>query len=216
MSYVLILSFLYKRFQQDARIRVFADDTLVDEIELQQDIVCQVIRGGTSSRSNKLQSEDKCNIAIFPNRLFTFHINEKYLTKSIKLEIHNPHSNYTNGFMSNYSYIDFRHISLIPVFFLERKNWKLLEKLSHKYPVSIYKDKNQLLNEPKFEDAKVSGNITGWTDDLFYHPRGGSFEIEIPLTKKHGLLHLRKLSPGIANVNWRFADLLNSFGQLNN
>ena len=53
MKYVLGLLFQYKRYKKNARIRIFSNDVLVDEITLDQDIGYSVSRIGKVLASEK-------------------------------------------------------------------------------------------------------------------------------------------------------------------
>jgi len=63
MKYVLGLLFEYKRYKKNARIRIFSDDVLVDEITLDQDIGYSVSRIGKVLASEKAMYDDSLQIS---------------------------------------------------------------------------------------------------------------------------------------------------------
>ena len=63
MKYVLGLLFQYKRYKKNARIRIFSDDVLVDEITLDQDIGYSVSRIGKVLASEKAMYDDSLQIS---------------------------------------------------------------------------------------------------------------------------------------------------------
>ncbi len=82
-----------------------------------------VARGHTFGKSHGAWSMDTKEIQI-PNKMFIYTLDETVLQNSIKIEITNNNSNYTNGFMTKWSSIAFYDIFLIPTHYLDFKNYK--------------------------------------------------------------------------------------------
>ena len=130
MRYVFGLCFTYHRYHHDARVRIFADEHLVDEFQLSEDIKLKVKAYVNRPFSSFNQHPSNYSRIFFvPEKLFSFTIDEKYLTKNIRVSVKNDSNNYTNGFMSEWSWINFKFIFLIPECLLELENWQRLERV---------------------------------------------------------------------------------------
>ena len=209
MSYVLLLSFEYYRYRHDAIIRIFADDRLINEFSLDKDIKLKTVnvKGFPLSRARS----NLTPVVILPTKLFLLHINEEYLDDRIRIEVENNASNYTNGFMTDYSYVDFHQILLFPSCLLEKHNWNSLDRFDTlKTP-----NGDRFPRLPDFKDAIVKSMTKSWSEDLFFHKRGGSFTLDIPIYKKHKIRHLGKLLPGKVWANIDLARMLWVFDTLN-
>ena len=223
MSYMLGLSFKYHRYRQDAVVKIYADDRLVDELRLSENInyktiVYKVDDCPFDTKSlynhNPYDSEDYNAVLIMPEKLFLFEIEEKFLTRSIRIEVDNSNSNYTNGFMTDYSYIEFYDYFLLPSCFLEGKsNWMKIKRFdSWQYPFPS----NNFF--PFINDKAVTVKFpveANQCDDLYF-PIGGSFTIELSLHKKYKLINIGK--PGIGKkkgIVWDTARILWAFDAIN-
>ena len=219
MSYVLGMSFEYHRYHRPAVMRVFADNHLVHEIKLEKDINLKLLNWQklpfplTSTNGPTNWSR----VQIFPEKLYLFDINEKFLKKSIRIKVINDNNNHTNGFMTENSTITFHYMFLIPSALLQFENWKKMI-LSRRDPFES-DDSNKKTFIPKiFErfDFIVKDSNNQWSGGLYKHPRGGSFKLELPLEKKYGFIHVGKLERAkIVHVNPVPAKILASFNALN-
>ena len=219
MSYVLGISFEYHRYHRPALMRVFADGNLVHEINLEKDIKLKCLNWQTLPfpLSNPNEPTNWSRVKIMPKKLFLFNINEKFLKESIRIKVVNDYNNHTNGFMTEYSTIKFHDIFLIPSSLLEFKNWKKMI-LSRRDPFQTDNDSNQTFFPKMFKDFdfNVKNSSNDWSGPLFYHKRGGSFKVELPLVKKYGFVHVGKLKKAKKiEVNSEPAKILWSFGALN-
>ena len=208
MQYVIAMLFEYFRYKRDATVRIYADDHLVDEIYLNDDIKLRVTDEGNSTQDNTPGPYNHCAVRIFPEKLFIFQIDEKFLRSHIVIEVFNDNNNNTNGFMTKWSWLRFNFVYLIPCFFMEAKNWKMLNRFrsddrgnrwpSNVDPTGLVYTKNKP-DEPYF----------------FFNKRGGNFAVKIPLSKKHKIIHLGKPAPGRLFLNTMPARILDAFGTLN-
>ena len=124
MSYVLGMSFEYHRYHRDAIIKVYADDQLVDEFSLTKDIKLKTVDiSRLPPASDKIGPQNFTRIEIFPEKLFLFEISEQFLHDRIRIEVENSYNNHTNGFMTEYAYIKFRHLFVVPKCLLQYKTW---------------------------------------------------------------------------------------------
>ena len=152
MRYVLGLSFFFKYYRNPANVRVYSDNTLIDDICLDKDIKLsnfdtnkrnfnepvETVGLTTDVKGNLVEEfygkdnyitkennlgEDLVNPDKFPEKLFLYTLDGKQLGKNISLEIHNDNTNYTNGFMTKYSYFVFYSCFLMPQSLLHKKYW---------------------------------------------------------------------------------------------
>ena len=111
MQYVLGLGILCKKYKKNPNIRVFADNTFIDEFEI------------THSDETKKFTDISKNCKMTKNwsakHFHILHIDEKHLNSKISIHVQNDDSNYTNSFMSKSTVIAFDSIFLIPKHFLD-------------------------------------------------------------------------------------------------
>ena len=148
MKYVLGFLFEYKYYKNPANIKIFSNNQLIDEIDLTEDINMknitptlkeilthkQMRKLVPSITNNKLPSGidprdivslRDTGILQIPKKVFVYTLDETILQNSIKIEITNNNTNYSNGFMTNCSSFIFHNIFLIPTYYLNIKNKKL-------------------------------------------------------------------------------------------
>jgi len=231
MSYVFGLSFEYSRYKRDAVMRIFADDHLVSEIDLTEDIKLKEVNLYDMPRDRPLKNV-KNSFPHMPDKLFLFEISEQYLHSNLRIEIHNNNNNHTNGFMTKYSYVIFQEIFIIPDYMLEQKNWRILERLQDGYG----DDTHNLLFSPPLRPGTFStfaGGISvnplrtktnkhedtalGQSTQPFIKHKvmGGSFVIDIPLQRKHKIVHLGSGIVGRMVPNMSIENRLWAFKQQN-
>lgn len=225
MSYVLGISFEYNRYHRDAIFRVYADEKLIDEIQL-----CDNIGLKTFNLDNlpypiadKKSNTNQSSIVILPEKFFLFEINEKSLQDNIKIEIENNNNNHTNGFMTKFSFVRFHEIFLMHSSLLDYNNWSKMI-LSRREPFYDGTDLQKNNYYPKaFHDDSFDNNVivekstNEWSGPIRGTPRGGSFRIRFPLYKKHKVIHLGQFLPGKQLViNHDPAKILWLFNALNN
>ena len=209
MSYTLGLLFEYHRYHHDAIVRVYADDRLVDELSLTSDINIK-----TSNLAGMLNSfigpSNKMRVIFTPEKLFLFEIDERHLHDCIRIEVQNDNNNHTNGFMTDFSYVKFHNILLLPSCLLEYKNWqRLLERFG-----DWVQTNSQIPHRPSGSEIILKPDTRQNTDKLRGNILGGSFTMEIPLSRKHGITHLGRLAPGRLGLTDDHL-VLWAFGQLN-
>jgi len=205
--YVLGLLFDYHRYKRDAVIRVYADDRLVDELNLSDGIKLKTVLFGIAPVDRRaIGPRDHPSIKIVPEKLFLFEIDEKYLCNSIRIEVKNNDNNYNNGFMTKFSYVRFHKIFLIPDWLLQPDMWDRLERFRgynlcnfSQQLDGTWKKRYELfprkLQSDEFTFTSESAESEPWTE-FFYFKQGGSYTVDIPLTRKHGLVLLGRPFPG--------------------
>ena len=221
MFHVLMLLFEYKRYKKDALIRIYADDHLVDEITLEKEIKLKAVKypeeGIYRDRmgippNQEYPQNGYTPVLILPEKLFLFKISQQHLNRNIRIEVVNHNNNYTNGFLTNYSYIKFHKIDLFPACLLESKNWSMLDRFF------IYQDMINLWPVTHFPvEANSKPNTSSWCKDFdFYkYTKGGSFSVEFSLCKKHKITHLGPVPVGKLWLSTLHARILCTFKALN-
>jgi len=213
MSHVLALLLEYKRYNQDAVIKIYADDHLVDEMPLTADIISKPIKypllpffkGPIGPNLNYQR------LLIIPEKLFLFEISEHYLKKSLRIQVINDNNNYTNGFISYYSWIKIHYMCLLPTCLLDVKNLSKLDK--------FFTHTNQEKSWPPYAYPKAKKNHSSkyndFVNDFYCYKKGGSFDVEFVLSKKHKTVHLGDPPIGRSWINAKIFRILYAFKALN-
>jgi hypothetical protein len=202
-------------------MRIFADDKLVDEVELQKSTELKAVDfGKRSDRLKNYKFRDLCtethnmdtitHVQFFPKTLTTYELDRESLKSSIKIQCHNSDTNYTNGFMTKYSYVIFHSIFLVPKTLFNKSNFlPLLQKFGND---------GEVWPELNARDSIVSAdfgqgfNHRKTVNPLYKVRIGGDCEIEIPIIEKHGVLWLRKRQVfGKVGVSEKIFDLIDAF-----
>jgi hypothetical protein len=210
MNHVLGLCFEYHRYHRDAVVRVYADDRLVDESLLTDDIKLKTADlSEMPSYSARYGPYNWTRVEILPEKLFLYEIDGRHLGQRIRIEVVNDQNNHTNGFMTDFAYIKFYRIFLMPSCFLQYDSWERLDDFCPK------NDDNRFPHLPRLDDIEVISSSSAWSTDFIGCIKGGSFTIDIPLYKKHKISHLGKVSPGKLAVDWSTLRMLWRFNSLN-
>ena len=124
MQYVLGLGILCKKYKKNPNIRVFADDTFIDEFE--------ITHGDETKKFTDISKNCKMTKNWSAKHFHILHIDEKHLNSKISIRVQNDDSNYTNSFMSKSTVIAFDSIFLIPKHFLDN-NCKVYGEIYDKW-----------------------------------------------------------------------------------
>ena len=219
MSHVLCLLFEYYRYQKDTIMRIYADDLLVDEILLKENILLKAKKFSAKPPFNDGKGSGWPEV---PEKLFVFEIDQKHLTRSIRIQVLNDNNNHTNGFMTKFSYVTFHGLFLVPQCLLYQKNWRRLGRfVNHKWDNT---DSSEITDKefnffpwrgPRYEDVKVISSSNTWDKGFLWGKRGGSFDVLIPLFRKHGQIHIAKPKPGRMDLQPLPFKVLSLFNKLN-
>ena len=216
MSYILCLFFKYHRYKRDAVMRVFADDHLIDEISFCNDIKIKC-HNHVDYPGQSIGPKNTSEVLFLPEKIFLFEIDEYYLNDRIRIEVKNDNNNYTNGFMTEFSYLKFYEIFLFPKCLLEYKNWKsLYERFGGQVDVNGPEGQPWSMS-PTRHDIVIRSNIMKKQIHWLEHVLGGSFSLDVPLSRKYGIVHPNRLPPKkmyldrysrVKKILWGF-DLIN-------
>jgi len=141
MKYVLLLALEYKKYKNNFTIRIFSDQTLIDELIIDEEIpLKKVDRSRTSiiyRKRDDLQfyyktpyfPKDNKKMFRHPKKIFLYEINETVLGKEIKLETNDRNSNFTNGFISKSNQFRIANIFLFPKDIFKENYFKKICKI---------------------------------------------------------------------------------------
>ena len=212
MHYIFGLSFEYHRYRRDAVLKVYADDHLVDEVNLSESINlrtvnlhgCPQVYQGPNNYSR---------VRIIPEKLLLFEIKEQYLHSDIRIDVQNDNNNYTNGFMTNSSHIKFHRMFLVPSCLLQDSDW--MKKLRRFHSPVDCADHSFFPNGPSPEE--IVTKFDPKSKDILWRNSniGGNFTLKIRLSRKHHLVHLGRPKPGRMSTAWPIIWDLWAFDQLN-
>lgn len=205
-------------------------DTLDDREKKRFELKVHLDYAGQDKKSHQEGREkpnplEVCHIYRHPQRLFLFEINEDFLKDNIRIECLNDNNNYSNGFMTKFSYIDFKAIFLLPINLLQSKNalntfrrlWKngllgcdteqALEEFGYFYEQNVW----------PIAMSEIATSGKGKIRNIYHGVIGGSFEINIPLIKKHKIILCGKKNRAYGRIlfNPEIIDIIMNFNLLN-
>lgn len=238
MKYILFLAFEYEHYKKPAVIELFADDLLIDSIELGESIgrkdgelVNPYNRAdapkklpsrsgwgiGTQEYNDLMHGKwkhwaDKWSVC---EKVFTFEIDDSVLKNKLTLNVINNSNNYTNGFMTKFSWLRFDCVALLPKKYFE--DIDLVDKelpdvlgINHgrlsPYDHHMVQDWNWpcLRNQTKY-DAEKDDWVTDGKEDFVGNTltMGDSFRYDFELTEWNDIKVIRP-----KNVSDRFLNEL--------
>lgn len=146
MQYMLGVGFVIKKYKKNPTVRIFADDVFIDEFEIDRydslnhplvvdklkycfggqepDPPCPSLAGMEEKNDHTTFRKVPLSFNSYPKYWKTYVLDDSVLKdkKQIKLMIENNDTNHTNGFMTNSTLIDLRHIFLLPTSLLKHFN----------------------------------------------------------------------------------------------
>ena len=167
MQYVLGVGFIAEKYRKNPKVRIFLDDLLVDEYEVENHksldrfletdrlnykfVNQEAVPPWTIVKKIKEQGETatwsrKASETTWPRHFKLYTIDDNVLQgkQHIRLEIENNDSNYTNGFMTRSTLLDLRHIFLLPKNFLKYFRQSLILELFWENTIEYKKIKKNL------------------------------------------------------------------------
>jgi len=184
MKYVLGLSYTYKKFKKNSIIRLYNEDILLDDITLDRD--CNTI---TKTRSEADKGKLSRQPAEIPERLHIIELEGSGIGDYIDLFYENHDNNYTNGFMTKFSYIKLHDIFLLPKCCLDKKiSLRLFmnDNLSDEYNLNSDKPLWPTAYDAMTVDSKNT-HLTNLHMKIYHHKIGGTMHVRLPVIKKHGI-----------------------------
>jgi hypothetical protein len=162
-------------------------DRTLSEVDVEQGFT-----DDSSSAWWKPGSRQKVNKYSFPRTLFLFEIEDHDLEGEITIECINNDNNYTNGFMTKWSYIEFYNIFLLPKKALTNNfKEKILPRLYKNGMTrdisSVYQKQNCWPSARKVIEYVGNTDIDKLSYSIYGIKLGGQFQLKIPVIKKHNI-----------------------------
>tara|TARA_X000000950_G_scaffold286077_1_gene393885 strand:+ start:2225 stop:2962 length:738 start_codon:yes stop_codon:yes gene_type:complete len=212
MKYILGISLTFEHFKGETKIKIFCDNTLIDDIILDKTIKTEPAFSyypDINQTSEFVSIQSKMPVDL-PEKIFLYEIDDAILGDKLSFEIEDENSNYTNGFMTRSNLLMFHQVFIMPKILLEKNNFNKLGKLFRnrfkKYDaIADAMDAKGIVGE----NAELNATAIDWpfynkfykTDSQDLHINtwfGGTTEIYMKIRKKFGIKHLW---PGRAHSN---------------
>ena len=197
MKYILVLSFLFKKYKKPLNLRIFSDSTLIDDLYLCDKIsLKEVDRRKTSIKYRKFDELDFYYVSKqppqrkskvhYPEKILVYEINDSILGEEIRIEVDDHDTNYTNGFMTESNLFTIQNIFLFPKESFLSKNIKKIFKLWSK-------NKGALLENEQFPSEHYRKRLIMWPGESAVinngiaerlHWYGGKKDLVVPVIKK--------------------------------
>ena len=207
MQYVLGFALEYKKYKKSANIRIFANDHLIDDIHLTDDIITKSIQTkeirigpawvlyektkkseeidynkfefGQQVNAPGEQFPDKVEV---PKKLFCYLVDESVLRNEIRIEVVNSDSNNSNGFMTKWAWIKFYNVFLIPKDYL---NFEKLNEITKKSKDYLQEHPEHptfgfRLHWPTPKQSVEGKELVPWNNWQTLE-KGGSFKLQFPI-----------------------------------
>lgn len=129
MKYVLGVGFGYQHYKEPANIKIFSDDIMIDDYDLNVDIEVKAQEPSKFLQDNFKGFEK--DVLYMPSRCKLYTIDEKIIGKNFTFQIHCNSNNYSNGFMTKTSLVCPSFIFLVPSKILQfnyewyKKAWQI-------------------------------------------------------------------------------------------
>ena len=191
MKYVLGLLFEYKYYKNPANIKIFSNNQLIDEIDLTEDINLKNIQIADDNislynwckkwKGLPVEGTDFTSELQIPDKSFIYTLDETIVKNSIRIEVTNNNTNYSNGFMTRWSSFTFHAIFLIPTYYLNFENYRAFAEKNRQIKTNIHDslrwpDEHRIVKNGKLEYGKLE-YLSNWKQCV----KGGSFSINLPI-----------------------------------
>ena len=122
MKYILVLGIIFEKYKNPAKIKITTDQSLIDEFYLDQDKnpTFDFLDKITHHKEKMYKKHNQARLdkqfinQEWPTYFRVYQLQRLPLGDRIKIEVENPNSDYTNGFMRNSSLIKFPVIAFFP------------------------------------------------------------------------------------------------------
>lgn len=230
MKYVFYFCLYYFKFKKNAKLKIWLDDNLIDEITLQDNILPKVYDlkyTGKYRENSEIKTYTWIGQHCVPEKIFWYEIDESQFRQDSKFtfEIENDDNNYTNGFMTKWGKITFDQIVLVPkqmmtVDFINRANSKISRDYmrSNKKGLGTHAHNiigTHLRSWPNAELTQQSELFDGGCVKIHRKNKnenkllickehiGGSFSFDLPVFKKFKIYYIKNNKPrvGLSDIN---------------
>jgi len=204
MKYLLAVGFFCNVYRKEPRARIFVGDQLIDEFNIQHQPENKDLPNPHKKTTHPLQPvsintyKEYIKKSLPPLRFYELEIDDQLKQNNIRIDIDNNDNNYTNGFMSRSTLLQFRIIALLPAdknihsWFYKRMFDRMF---TYRYPWYWKKrindffgtDYHVLHNNIKWiysDNEEINGDITTIKNCNI----GGSGSLYCNIIKKYGIL----------------------------
>ena len=208
MKYIFGLLFEYEYYKNPANIKIFFNDHLIDDIDLTENINIRNIPFDPSwlpidASIRRSKTWDFLKFLEIPEKVFVYTLDETIIQNSIRIEVTNNNSNYTNGFMTKWSSFEFHGIFLMPACYLNYKAYDEInvEQTNAKANIPDYPTAPEAMYSLQWPgESRVVRDgefITDGTDKENWtrHTKGGSFSMEFPIIEYIHKKGLKMIGP---------------------
>lgn len=195
MKYLLVVGFACEVYKKEPRARLFFNEKLIDEFYIAHQIEKKFInrlenlKHPLEPRFGKIIDEYILN-TLPPLRFYSIDVDDRLKKVSISIDIDNDDSNYTNGFETHSTKLQFTVLSLLPV---DRKiyEWFFIKARNKKYTTEKYawyqkKKYNHFFSLRR--DLTWLGRNGQKFDKVVGYTIGGSGYFNCEVIKKYGIL----------------------------
>lgn len=200
MKYVLVVGIDCKVYRRQPRARLFFNEQLIDEFYIphhdgKKNLInpCNNLKHLLEPYSEKIEMEYLQN-KLPPLQFYEFDVDDKLQRALIRIDVDNDDSNYSNGFITKSTQLQFKVLSLLPA---DRKIYEWFGSISRnqrcaeKYAwhrKKLYNIFFSLIDNLTWigNNGQKFINLTHFYNDIY--PIGGSGSLQCELIKKYGIL----------------------------
>jgi len=233
MKYVLIIGLNVQHYKNNLTLQIYADNHLIDQTLLCSNISNKKLKSTKTDVWKKkfdfmFQSWRQSEPIVereFPEKIFYYEINDKFLGKEISIELADSNSNYTNSFMSKSNMIFFHNIFLFPKCLLSDAPFKKFTRIYKKLyltPEGLPPTDDETRNPFNSSLSWPGGDLVlDGENQVRFHWHGGFKKIRVPLIKKFNMYmispnkNLYNTKKYIYSVNFWFLHYLHTYNILN-
>ncbi len=217
VKYILVFSFVYKHYTKSFDIKLYSDDTMLDDISLTDHISYRTVKTQSTKYKSMKQfnwwyskiNDEPCKL---PEKIFVYEVDESVLGNQLKIKINDYGSNSTNGFMTKSNMFMIDKIFLFPKFVLESRDtlhkladmlWRNPRFIQHTEVGAdpVDRDNDNAVEWPGTDAVLENGNLSSAT----WH--GGVKQLDIPLIKKFNTYFLHPCQKNMRDgrpIKWHF------------
>ena len=218
VKYILVFSFIYKHYTKSFDIKLYSDNTMLDDISLTDDINYRTVDNTQSKKYKGIKqfnwwySKLRDKAQELPEKIFVYEVDESVLGNKIKIKIADDGSNSTNGFMTKSNMFMIDKLFLFPKFLFESHGklrklgdmlWRNPKFIQHTEAGAdpIDRDNDNAVEWPGTDAVLENGNLTSAT----WH--GGVKQLDVPLIKKFNTYFLHPCKKNMRDgrpIKWNF------------
>ena len=200
MKYLLVVGFACDVYRREPQVRLFFNEQLIDEFRIPHlDDKKKLIHPSSTLKHPLEPYNEKIEIEYLQNKLpllrfYELDVDDKLQQALIRIDVDNNDNNYINGFMTKFTQLQFKILSLLPAdrkiyewFALKSRNQRLTDRFAW-HRKKLYNAFFSLIDNLTWigKNGEKINNLTFSNYDS--HPIGGSGSLHCELIKKYGIL----------------------------